>query len=125
MNQPRQMWGGRIVVLGAFFVAIAMLTAVSVFGRASVHFTPAIQNALAVLGAIILAAAGWVSVSHLSCRLRWTPLVGVLLSAASHWSLPMFHAAGEIPPLLLINSSIFAAVAFLGGCAAVVYGGSR
>jgi hypothetical protein len=125
MNPPSHTWVRRLAVLGAFFVAIAIMTMVSVFGRTSVQFTPAIQNALAALGAIIVASAGWVSVSQLTYGLRWTPLIGLLLSVGSHWSLPMFHEAGEIPPLLLINSSIFAAVAFLGGSAAVVYRRSR
>ncbi len=121
MNPPGHTWVRRLAVLGAFFVAVAIMTMVSVLGRASVQFTPAIQNALTALGAIIVASAGWVSVSRLEYGLRWTPLIGILLSVGSHWSLPMFHEAGEIPPLLLINSSIFAAVAFLGGSAAVGY----
>jgi hypothetical protein len=88
------------------------------------------QNALGVLGVLVIATAGWVSVSRLGyrlrwTRLRWTPVIGLLLSLGSHWSLFVVHEASEIPPLVLVNSAIFAALAFLGGAAAVVYRRSR
>jgi hypothetical protein len=52
-------------------------------------------------------------------------VIGLLLSLGSHWSLFVVHEASEIPPLVLVNSAIFAALAFLGGAAAVVYRRSR
>jgi hypothetical protein len=115
----------RLTVLGPFLVAMVVMTAISVFGRASVGYTPAMQNALVVLGVLVIATAGWVSVSRLGYRLRWTPVIGLLLSLGSHWSLFVVHEASEIPPLVLVNSAIFAALAFLGGAAAVVYRRSR
>jgi len=110
----------KLTVLGLFFLAVVVLTAISVFGRASVQETPAIQNALVVLGLLVIAAAGWVSVSRLGYRLRWAPVIGLVLCLGAHWSLFVVHELSEIPLLVLINSAIFAAVAFLGGLAAVV-----
>ena len=115
----------RLTILGLFLVAVVAMTAISVFGRASVDYTPAMQNSLVVLGVLVIATAGWVSVSWLGYRLRWAPVVGLVLSLGSHWSLFVVHEVPEIPPLALVNSAIFAAVAFLGGSAAVVYRKSR
>ncbi|NIM51413.1 MAG: hypothetical protein GTO22_19550 [Gemmatimonadales bacterium] len=111
----------RLTTLGLFWVAVVVMTAISVFGRESVTYTAAMQNALLVVGVLLIATAGWVSVSRLGYRLRWAPVIGLVLSLGSHWSLFVVHQLPEIPPLVLINSAIFAAVAFLGGSAAVVY----
>jgi ABC-type multidrug transport system permease subunit len=98
-----------------------VMTAISVFGRASTGYTPAMQSILVVLGMLVIATAGWMSVSRLGYRLRWAPVIGLALSVGSHWSLFVVHDFAEIPPLVLVNSAIFAIVALLGGCAAVVY----
>ncbi|NIM49282.1 MAG: hypothetical protein GTN78_19885 [Gemmatimonadales bacterium] len=111
----------QLTILGLFLVAVVVMTAVSVFGRASVQYTPAMQNALVVVGALLIATAGWVSVSRFGYELRWAPVIGLVLSFGSHWSLFVVHEFPEIPPLVLVNSAIFAAVASLGGAAAVVY----
>ncbi len=111
----------RLTVLGLFFVAVVVMTAISVFGRASPVYARGIQSALVALGPLLIAAAGWVSVSRLGYRLRWAAAIGLVLSLGSHWSLPLFHEAREIPPLVLINSAIFAAVAFIGGSAAATF----
>lgn len=110
----------RPTILGPFFAAVVVMTAISVFGRASAVYTPAMQATLVVLGMVVIAAAGWIAVSQLGYRLRWAPVVGLVLSLGSHWSLFVVHEVAEIPFLVLVNSAIFAAVAFLGGSAAVV-----
>ncbi len=114
-------WATRIVVLGPFLVAMVVITMISVFGRDSAWYTSVVQAALFVLGVLLIAGAGWVSVSRLGYGLSWTPVVGLGLSVGSHWSLFLVHEPGEIPPLVLINSAILAALAFVGGCAAVLY----
>jgi hypothetical protein len=53
------------------------------------------QNALGVLGVLVIATAGWVSVSRLGYRLRWTPVIGLLLSLGSHWSLFVVRSLAE------------------------------
>ena len=110
-----------LTVLGLCLAVVAGITAVSVFGRASVNYTPAMQTALAMFGLLVIASAGWISVSRLGYRLRWAPVVGLLLSLGSHWSLFVVHEPAEIPPLVIINSAILAGVAFLGGAVAVLW----
>lgn len=125
MSPDGGMWIRRLTVLGPFLIAVLVITAVSVFGRASASYTPGMQNVLVALGALLLAGAGWVSVSRLGFRLRWTPVIGLVLSLGSHWSLFLVHELREIPLLVLANSAILGALAFLGGSAAVIYRRSR
>ena len=125
MNSSRDTSLRRLTILGLFLLAVVVMTTISVFGRASAGYTPAMQNVLVVLGVLVIATAGWVSVSRLGYRLRWAPVIGLVLSLGSHWSLFVVHQVSEIPPLVLVNSAIFAAVALLGGSAAAVYRRSR
>ena len=125
MSSSRDTSMRKLAILGLFLVAVVAMTAISVFGRASVDYTPAMQNSLVVLGVLVIATAGWVSVSWLGYRLRWAPVIGLVLSLGSRWSLFVVHEVPEIRPLALVNSAIFASVAFLGGSAAVVYRRSR
>jgi hypothetical protein len=121
VKSGRDMWIRRLMLLSPFMLAVVVITAISVFGRASAEYPPGMQKSLVAVGGLIVAVAGWVSVLWLGCRPRWTPVIGLVLSLGSHWSLFLVHEGREIPLLALVNSAILAALAFLGGSAAVVY----
>lgn len=97
-----------------FLVLVFLLALVSVVGRLSGYYPPAMQYLL-LLGLVALGWAGWTSVRIHRFTLVQTGAVGFLVSFGSHWSLPIFHGIGEVLYLFLVNSVIFVVIAVLGG----------
>lgn len=103
-----------------FFFIICLGSFVSVIVRKSGHSLPGLQNSMVLITLIILGLFGWLSVKRYNLSLARTVLLGIILSLGSHWTLPLFHKGWEILQLLIINSAIFAFIAFLGGVIAVI-----
>jgi hypothetical protein len=102
------------VVSRKFLVIVFILALISVVGRLSGYYPPAMQYLL-LLGLVALGWAGWTSVRVHKFTLVQTGIVGFLVSFGSHWSLPIFHGIGEFLYLFLVNSAIFVAIAIFGG----------
>lgn len=98
-----------------FLAIIFIIAVVSVAGRLSDFYPPAMQLLLLLLGLVVLGRAGWTAVGHYGFDLVQTGLVGFLLSFGSHWALPIFHSIGELTYLFVVNSVIFVGVTGLGG----------
>lgn len=103
-----------VVVSRKFFLAVFILSAISVAGRLSHRNPPGLQVVL-LLGLVVIAWAGWTAVRKHGFSLVETGLVGFVLSFASHWTLPIFHSLTEILYLFAMNSIIFIAIATLVG----------
>jgi hypothetical protein len=103
-----------LVVSRKFLIIVFLLALISVVGRLSGYYPPAMQYLL-LLGLVALGWAGWTSVRMHQFTLVQTGMVGFLVSFGSHWSLPIFHGIGEILYLFLVNSVIFVVIAILGG----------
>ncbi len=98
-----------------FLVTIFLITMVIVLLRLLTSFPSSIQSILTLGGVVFIGFAGWSVVRNLGFNLKQVLLVGLLLSVGSHWSLPIFHPAGEVLYLILINSIIFSIIAVIGG----------
>lgn len=104
-----------------FFFAVCIATAASVILRKSGYSFPGLQSLMTLIFLVVIGLFGWLSVRRRYASLAQNILLGVILSFGSHWSLLLFHKGWEIPQLMVVNSAIFAFVAFLGGCLAVLF----
>jgi hypothetical protein len=107
--------------LATFLGITVALTVISVLARLSVEDPSTIQSIVLILGLLVTFGAGWITIRTFRLRLRHCALLGLVLSFGSHWSLPIFHKGPEIVHLILLNSIIMAAIAFFGGCSAIVF----
>lgn len=104
-----------LAIMKSFWVALFIMMALMVAARRSVNVPAWTQTLLSVSGALVIIGAGWTSVKRHGFELRQVAIVALFLSLAVHWSLPIFHSAGEVVYLILINSFVYAAMAILGG----------
>ncbi len=102
------------VVSRKFLVIVFILALISVVGRLSGYYPPAMQYLL-LLGLVALMWAGWTSVRKYRFTVIQTGMVGFLISFGSHWALPIFHGMGEVIYLFLLNSVIFVVITILSG----------
>lgn len=101
-----------------FLATIFLITIAIVLLRLFTNFPSSIQSILTLGGVVFIGFAGWSVVRNHGFNARQVVLVGLLLSVGSHWSVPIFHRAGEVLYFILINSIIFSIVAVFGGCLA-------
>jgi len=98
-----------------FLATIFIITVIIVFLRLFSDFPSSIQSLLSLGGVVFIGLAGWSVVRNHGFNLRQAIFVGLLLSFGTHWSVPIFHRAGEVLYFILINSIIFSIVAVFGG----------
>jgi hypothetical protein len=98
-----------------FLATIFIITVIIVFLRLFSDFPSSIQSLLSFSGVVFIGLAGWSVVRNHGFNLKQAVFVGLLLSFGTHWSVPMFHRAGEVLYIILINTIIFSAVAVFGG----------
>ncbi len=98
-----------------FLVTIFLITMVVVLLRLFTNIPSSIQSIFTLGGVVFIGFAGWSVVKNHGFKVKQVFLVGLLLSVGSHWSLPIFHGAGEVLYLILANSIIFSIVAVFGG----------
>ncbi|MGB3860755.1 MAG: hypothetical protein WA915_01635 [Candidatus Aminicenantaceae bacterium] len=94
---------------------IFIITVIIVFLRLFSDFPSSIQSLLSFSGVVFIGLAGWSVVRNHGFNLKQAVFVGLLLSFGTHWSVPIFHRAGEVLYIILINTIIFSAVAVFGG----------
>ncbi len=111
----------RIRLTMIFFLVVCLTAVINVIVRKSGYSFQGLQNLMILMLIIVLGLFGWLSVRKCNSSLAQNILLGVILSFGSHWSLPLFHKGREILQLIIVNSAIFAFVAFLGGCFAVLF----
>lgn len=111
----------RIRLTMIFFLVVCLATAINVIVRKSGYSFPGLQNLMISMLIIVLGLFGWLSVRRCNSSLTQNILLGLIISFGSHWSLLLFHKGREILQLIIVNSAIFAFVAFLGGCFAVLF----
>lgn len=98
-----------------FLVTIFIIAAIIVFLRLVSELPPGLQFLFAIVGLIFIGFAGWSAIRNHGFNLKQVVFVGLLLSFGSHWTVPIFHRAGEILYFILINSFVFSIVTVLGG----------
>ncbi|MGB6864129.1 MAG: hypothetical protein WBE11_00410 [Candidatus Aminicenantaceae bacterium] len=98
-----------------FLATIFIITVIIVFLRLFSDFPSSIQSLLSLGGVVFIGLAGWSVVRNHGFNLKQAAFVGFLLSFGTHWSVPIFHRAGEVLYFILINSIIFSTVAVFGG----------
>ncbi len=104
-----------LAVSKSFWISLFIIMILMVFIRLSTHVPAWIQTLLSVSGSAVLIGAGWTSVKRYGFDLRQVAIVALFLSLAVHWSLPIFHSAGEVICLIFINSSIYTIMTIFGG----------
>lgn len=95
--------------------AISIITAIIVVLRLISNFPSRIQSVLVLGGVVFVGLAGWSVVRKHGFNLKQAAFVGFLLSFGTNWSVPIFHRGGEVPFLVIINSTIFCVIAAVGG----------
>jgi len=98
-----------------FFVTIFIIMVIIVLLRLISDFPASIQSFLSVGGVVFIGLAGFTVVRNHGFNLKQAGFVGLLLSFSTHWSTLIFHKAGEMLYIILINSIIFFIVAVFGG----------
>jgi hypothetical protein len=98
-----------------FLATIFIITVIIVLLRLFSDFPSSIQSLLSLGGVVFIGLAGWSVVRNQGFNLRQAVFVGFLLSFGTHWSVPIFHRAGEELYFILINSIIFSFAAVFGG----------
>jgi hypothetical protein len=121
MKSRKKNTAKRIRLTMIFFLVVCLATTISAIARKSGYSFPGLQNLMILMMLIVLGWFGWLSVRSCDSSLAQNILLGVMLSFGSNWSLPLFHKGREILQLMIANSAIFAFVAFLGGCFAVLF----
>lgn len=106
--------GEYFTALRGFFAALVILAGVSVVARLTGRFVVLVQY-LPLAGVPLIGWAGWHAVRNREFNLWQTAIAGFILSFGSHWTLPIFHSAGEGIVLFVVNSSVFIAFALAGG----------
>ncbi len=104
-----------LAISKTFWIALFILTGLLVAIRRCANIPVWPQTLLSVLGAFVIIGAGWMSVKRHGFELRHVAIVALFLSLAVHWSLPIFHSAGEVVYLIFINSFVYIVMAILGG----------
>lgn len=98
-----------------FLATIFMITVIIVFLRLFSDFPSSIQSLLTLGGVVFIGLAGWSVVRNHGFNLKQAAFMGLLLSFGTHWSVPIFHRAGEVLYFILINSIIFSIATVFGG----------
>ncbi len=98
-----------------FLTLIFIIAVIIVFLRLVSDFPASIRSLLTLGGVVFIGWAGWSVVRNHGFNLKQTLFVGLLLSFGTHWSVPIFHRAGEGLYFILINSIIFSNLAVFGG----------
>lgn len=98
-----------------FLATIFSITVIIVFLRSFSDFPSSIQSLLSLGGVVLIGLAGWSVVRNHGFNLKQAVFVGLLLSFGTHWSVPIFHRAGEVLYFILINSIIFSIATVFGG----------
>ena len=103
-------------VVSRIFLAVIFAIMISIVVlRLSPDVPPGIQTLLSLSGGMVFVWAGWSSVRRHGFDLRQVSIVALLLSLGVHWSLPIFHGAGEVLYLIFINSFVYSIMALFGG----------
>lgn len=97
-----------------FLGALLLLAGVSVVARLTGALSLLVQY-LQPASLPLIGWAGWHAVRKQRFGLSQAAVVGFVLSFASHWTLPIFHNAGESLSLFVVNSILFVVVALAGG----------
>ncbi len=97
-----------------FLAVVLILSGISVISRLTGYFS-ALSQYLLFAALPIIGWAGWHAVRNHKCSVAQTAIVGFVISFGSHWTLLIFHSAGEISSLFVVNSIVFIAVTLCGG----------
>jgi hypothetical protein len=109
-----------LAVSKSFWMALFIIMVLTVLIRRSNDVPGWIQPLLSVSGALVIIGAGWTSVRRHGLELRQVAIVALFLSIAVHWSLPIFHSAGEVAYLIFINSFVYTLMAIIGALLAKI-----
>jgi hypothetical protein len=97
-----------------FLAVVLILSGITVFGRLTGYVFDLVQYLL-FAALPVIGWAGWHAVRKHRFTSAQTAIIGLILSCGSHWMLPIFHSAGEIAMLFVVNSIVFTAITLCGG----------